>query len=293
MNAPRYATATEIRDALNARGLRPRHRLGQNFMADPNMAAFVANAAELSRDDVALEIGAGTGALTRLLCERAGAVVAVEIDTTLLPLAQESCADCANAVFVSGDALEGSHLAPGVTEAVAKATAGGRTLKLVANLPYGAATAIMQAMLTRGPRPALMVLTAQSEVVDRMTAQPGSRDFGFLSLAVQMNGTVERLRTLKPEVFWPRPEVNSAVARVRVSASPMTGAEAALRVASGLLEHRRKTLARALRTCGLASSAEDADTLLRGAGLDPLRRPDTLGLDEFIRLAARIGKETP
>jgi len=293
VNAPRYATATEIRDALNARGLRPRHRLGQNFMADPNMAAFVANAAELSRNDAALEIGAGTGALTRLLCERAGAVVAVEIDTALLPLAQESCGDYANAVFVSGDALEGSRLAPGVVEAVAKATAGGRTLKLVANLPYGAATAIVQTMLTRGPRPSLMVVTAQSEVVDRMAAQPGSRDYGFLSLAVQMNGTVERLRTLKPEVFWPRPEVNSAVARVRVWPSPMAGAGAALELASGLLEHRRKTLSRALRTCGLAVSAEAAEAFLSAAGLDPLRRPDTLGLDEFIRLAAQLGKEKP
>jgi len=292
VTAPRYATATEIRDALAERGMRPRHRLGQNFMADPNMAAFVAGAAELTAEDVALEIGAGTGALTRLLCERAGDVVSVEIDAEILRLAQESCAEFSNVTFVSGDALNGSSLNPAVVAAVEKAARGSRPVKLVANLPYGAATAIVQALLTHGPRPRLMVLTAQSEVVDRMTAEPGSRDYGYLSLVVQMNATVERLRTLKPEVFWPRPQVNSAVARIRVAPAPPDGADATLRVASGTLEHRRKTLARALRTCGLATSAEHADAVLNAAGLDPLRRPDTLGLGEFSRLAAQLGKET-
>lgn len=293
---PRFSTITAIRDAFERRGLTPRHRWGQNFLIDPNLQRFVAEAAELEAGDVVLEVGPGTGALTQLLCKAAGAVVAVEIDPALADMACEACEGAGNVQVICGDALAKGRLAPGVVEALEEArehlcpyghTTNG-CFKLVANLPYGAATAVLRTLLADGPRPAMVVATVQKEVAERMAASPGSKDYGLLSLLVQSNGTVERLRDLRPEVFWPRPAVTSAVVRMRTWERPLVPAADLAAVAGKLFGHRRKTAASAARQAGLFSSAAEAQERMAKCGVDPRARPEQLSLDDYIRLAQEV-----
>jgi len=284
MSGARYATISELRAALEARGLRPKHRLGQNFLIDLNLLRCVADAGELTRDDVVLEVGCGPAALTRLLAERAGFVVAAEIDRDLFQLASESVGARENVQLVLGDALDSGALAPALCEAVTSAAERLRCrLKLVANLPYGVATAVITALLRKGPLPALIAVTVQSEVARRMAARPGTHEYGLLSVVVQASGVVEHLRTLGPTVFWPRPKVSSALVRVRVDKAPP---DALARVAGRLLEQRRKQSAKAMQVVGMAGSGEEAASALAACGIAPDRRPDHLSVEDFLRLTA-------
>lgn len=287
MTAPDVTTVTDIRRAFAKRGLRPRKRLGQNFLIDRNLLACAADAAELSPEDTVLEVGAGTGSLTRILAERASRVVSIEVDRGLHTLASEVCADRDNVRLILGDAMAGDRLSAEATEALADA----QPLKLVANLPYVISTALMKALIVHGPRPRILVVTVQSEVADRMAAEPGTRDYGLLTVLLQANGEVERLRTLPPSVFWPRPKVTSALVRVRLREAPEIDAGALVRVAGGLIGHRRKQLAGAMRLAGFAASAADAEDRLRSAGLDPRSRPDGLTVAEYVRLTGQLEGE--
>ena len=291
MSPPRYATVSELRGALESRGLHPKHRLGQNFLIDLNLLGCVADAAELAPNDVALEIGCGTGALTGLLAERAGKVVAAEIDQALIPLASESLEPHGNVSFVAGDAMgTGVDLSPELRRAVVAALddTPDATLKLAANLPYGIATAAIKALIVGGPRPALMAVTVQSEVADRMAARPGTREYGLLSVLLQSHGEVQRLRTLKPSVFWPRPKVDSALVRIRLNKTCDVPPAQLLRVAGKLLEQRRKRLAKAMQIAGLAGSGAEAEAMLREPELDPDCRPDSLSVDDYVRLTQAL-----
>lgn len=289
--SPRYAKISDIREALEARGINPRHALGQNFLIDPNLQRFVADAAELDSGDVVLEIGPGTGALTAHLCERAGAVVAVELDPGLAEMACELREEFDNLAVIEGDALERGRIAASVADAVAEARerVGGGRLKLVANLPYGAGTAAMRALLTHGPRPELMVVTVQREVVDRMVAGSGSKEYGVLTLLLQTNGTVERLRNLRPEVFWPRPKVTSSVARVRVRPGPDVAPGALIAVAGKLMEQRRKSAGKAAKLAGFCANSEEAEAVFGACGVDPRTRPDRITVEQYACLTRKLG----
>ena len=294
MTAAAYTTVSEIRAAFEERGLSPQRRLGQNFLIDRNLLGLVADAGELGASDVVLEVGAGTGSLTRVLGRRAGAVVAVEVDRGLFDIAEEVCADLPNVSVVLSDALDnGGRLAQslvGRLEALLRET-GARRIKLVANLPYGVATAVMKALVVHGPRPGLMAVTVQSEAARRMAASPGEREYGLMSVLLQACGRVERLRTLAPTVFWPRPNVTSALVRVRLREEFPVDPAQLVATAGKLLEQRRKTLAGALRMAGLAVSKEQAAALLRECGVDPRSRPAALDVDGFVRVTNRLAKE--
>jgi 16S rRNA (adenine1518-N6/adenine1519-N6)-dimethyltransferase len=293
----RFATATELRQALEARGLRPRRNLGQNFLVDLNLLRCVADAAELGPSDVTLEIGCGAGALTALLAERAARVVAIEIDAGLHALARESLAGHANARLVLGDAMgRRGRLSEGLLNAVHEALAAVpcSRLKLAANLPYCIATAAIKALLLYGPTPVSMAVTVQREVAERLVAQPATREYGLMGVLVQTAGKPEVLRSLPPQVFWPRPKVESALVRIRLAQRPDADLEAIERVAGSLLEQRRKTVGKAMLLTGLAQTREQAVALLAECGTCPERRPDALTVEEFGRLARTIGgRERP
>ena len=296
MTAARFATITELRRAMESRGLRPNRRLGQNFLVDLNLLRFVTDAADLGPQDVALEVGCAAGALTRLLAERAGTVVAAEIDSGLFALAEESLAGSGSVRLVGGDAMgKRGHLAPGLLRELDAALAGheARRLKLVANLPYGVATAVIKALLVHGPRPATVVVTVQSEVADRMAAEPGHRDYGLLTVLLRAAGEVERLRTLKPGVFWPAPRVQSAVVRVRLDKPVDINPQALLRVAGKMMEQRRKRCAKAMQMAGLAHDSREAMQRLTACGINPDGRPAQVTPEQFVRLARLVGREAP
>ena len=198
-------------------GIRPHTRLGQNFLIDPNLQRLLLQTARLGPDDVVLEIGTGTGSLTILMAPLAAAVVTVEIDRRLFQLSGEELLGLQNVTRLQLDALKSKNrLNPAVLGAVADrlADAPGRRLKLVSNLPFNVATPILANLLTTDTPPQTMTITIQKELAERITARPRTKDYGALSIWVQSQCKLEIVRTLPPEVFWPRPKVTSAILQV-------------------------------------------------------------------------------
>jgi 16S rRNA (adenine1518-N6/adenine1519-N6)-dimethyltransferase len=194
-------------------GIRPHGKYGQNFLIDLNLLHILFDAAAVGPDDVVLEIGTGTGSLTALAAENAAAVVTVEIDPQMYQLAAEELHRFDNVVMLKLDALKNkNHISPAVFDAVRPllAAAPGRQLKLVANLPYNIATPILGNLLAEENPPRTMTATIQKELAERITARPGDKDYGALTLWIQSQCQVEILRILPPEAFWPRPKVSSA-----------------------------------------------------------------------------------
>lgn len=226
-------TLAQIRELLAARGLSPRKALGQNFLIDHNLIRKLVDAAGVGPGDLVLEVGPGTGALTEELLARGGRVVASELDRGLAQLLRERFADpraalgapgAASFTLVEGDCLASKrHLAPAVIQVLA-----GRPFRLIANLPYNAATPVMLALLCDHPECGAMQVTIQKECADRLLARPATEAYGTLSVVAQALARVERIALLPPECFWPRPEVTSAMVSVVRRPDPLTADPARL-----------------------------------------------------------------
>ncbi len=283
----------ELKRLFAESGVRPNRRLGQNFLVDPEAMRFVAGAAELTPDDVVLEPGPGTGALTALLAERAGAVVAVELDARLFELVRRRLAERTNVSVLHADILgPGDDIADEARRAVAAAMKNGPAarFKVVSNLPYGPSTAFIAAALSGRPTPAEMIVMVQREVAARLCAGPGSPDYGYLSVLVQLTACPQMLRRLSPKAFWPQPEIDSAIVRLIPRPERPSPPEMArlLRVAGGVFRHRRKQLLSALVTSGLTPARPEAQAALERAGIAPAARAETLTPQEFILLARAL-----
>ena len=253
-------------------------------MIDQNLVRAVADAGELSAGDCAIEVGPGTGTLTEELLERAGQVIAVEIDRDLASLLRQSLGGRPNFRLIEGDALAGKHeLNPELLFVVTEARNSGRRVKLVANLPYNIASPLVIGMLLAGAD--LLAFTVQKEVAQRLAAKRGGGDYGPLSVMAQMLSRVELLRTLPPQAFWPAPKIESAL--VRLSRQDRLGPKA--RPFGGfvhsLFSFRRKTLRRALAQAGY-----DADCVLATSGFDGNRRAEEFAPEELLRLFDVAGR---
>jgi len=295
MTAPRYATVSELRGAFEERGISPKRRLGQNFLIDLNLLRCVREAAELSPRDIVLEVGCGAGALTRLLGEGAGWVLAAEIDPELYQLAAASVSDIPNVRMFRGDAMEKSSLSPALRRELLSTLEDrpASHFKLVANLPYGVATAVMRSLVVEGPRPDLMAVTVQAEVARRLIAAPGTREYGLLSVLIQATGAVEILRELSPHVFWPAPKVSSALVRVRRKGRLPVDPIDLAGTTGKMMEHRRKRAAKALQLGLRTDSRAEAERILRRCDIDPDIRPDAVNVYEFVKLAAYLSGREP
>ena len=198
-------------------GIRPHTRFGQNFLIDMNLQRVLLEAGELGGGDVVLEVGTGTGSLTLLMARAAAHVVTVEIDRQLFQLAGEELFGQENITMLQLDALKNKNrLNPAMLGEVDRrlAEVPGRRLKLVANLPYNVATPIISNLLALDAPPYSMIVTIQKELADRITAPPGKKDYGGLSIWMQSQCRIETVRVLPPTVFWPRPKVTSAIIRI-------------------------------------------------------------------------------
>lgn len=293
-SAPRQ-TLSYLRGLFAAHGIRPKNKLGQNFLIDLNLIDLLLRTAELTRDDVVLEVGSGTGSLTARLAQEAGRVIAVELDYAFHALTMEAVEERDNVTVLHADILHGKNeINPGVM-AVLESQKG--RLKLVANLPYAVATPVLSNFLLSNLPFERMVVTVQWEIGERLSATPGTKAYGALSVLVQSLADVEVIRRLAPSVFWPRPQVESAIVCIRPSAAKREHVGDVQRLRNFLRDlytHRRKNLRGALlgRPSGRRDK-EEVDRKLEELGIPGSVRAEDLDLEQHLRLCNAFEKTTP
>ncbi len=261
-------TLSEIRDLLDERGLKPLKRFGQNFLHDHNQLRKLVEAAQLSSGDVVLEVGPGTGTLTEALLEREVRVIAAEIDEGLADLLRDRFGD--RIKLIRGDCLaSGRRLAEPIREAL-----GDSPWKLVANLPYQAASPLMIELLLNHPGCLGQYVTIQREVADRLIAEPGDRQRGPLGILATTFGEVHRIGDIPGSCFWPARKVTSSMISIRPRSSrPDLDGDAFARFVSALFAQRRKQLGRIF---GRATRLPD--------GIDPIWRAEVLTDQQLMAL---------
>lgn len=267
-------TKRQIQSILDQAGMHPRYRFGQNFMIDQNVVRLIAEAGRIEPGDTVIEVGPGTGTLTEELLERAEKVIALEIDRDLVKLLKERFEANPRLEVIEGDALSGKHqLNPDLLRVVQSAA---RRPKLIANLPYNIASPLIIELMIAGVE--LLVFTVQKEVADRLRAAANDDAYGPLSVVAQMLSTVEVLRTISPQVFWPPPKIESAL--VRMTRDNRLGGRATefSTFVHQIFSYRRKTLRKAI------SEAGHDPSVLAALGIDPQARPETLAPQQFLAL---------
>lgn len=277
-----------VRRLLKQWDIRPSKGLGQNFLVEQTTIEKIVAAAELTSDDVVLEIGAGLGTLTRRLARNAGDVVAVELDQRLIPVLQSVLSDLDNVTLIQGDilALDPTAL---ISAASIQRPASSTQYKVVANLPYYITSAILRHLLEASLKPQWMVITVQREVAERIVAKPGQ--MSLLAVSVQFYGRPQRLFRIKPGSFYPSPGVESAVVRIDLRATPTVSVRdtaAFFRVVRAGFAQRRKQLRNTL-AAGLRRPPDEVATQLMEVGVDPRRRAQTLSLEEWAIVTHVLG----
>ena len=284
-------TKHQIRDLLSSADIRPNKRLGQHFLIDLNLMRLLVDSANIQKDDVVLEIGCGTGSMTEALAKKAGMVIAVELDKNLSEIAANQLAKSENVEIINTDILESKNtLSQTVIKALAHAgrKCPGRIL-LVANLPYNAASPVMMNLVT-GPITADgMYVTVQKEVADRMIAAPASGSYGILSILLGATGRVETIRTLKPAVFWPQPQVDSAMVsflRDGEKSRRIANMEILSETVHLFMGHRRKTLLACSKLArGRLAKIANWPEIFEQCRISSTQRPETLSPENYINIA--------
>lgn len=267
---------------------RRRRALGQHFLHDPRIARAIVDLAGLTPADLCVEIGSGEGALTGLLAERAGRLLALEVDERLVAALGERLAARPHVEIRQADARRFDYGELPLLKPVPE----GRVV-VVGNLPFSVSKPILERLVQARAAIALMVLTLQKEVAERVAATPGSRRYGALSVLTQLYCAVSLALVIPPGAFRPPPRVDSAVLRLAVLPAPrvpVADGAAFRRLVLAAFGRRRKTLANALAG-GLGAGLPAARRWLGAAGIDPRRRAETLSLEEFSRLNSFVSLE--
>lgn len=258
-------------------------KFGQNFLIDTHVLEKIIRAAGVTRDDMVLEIGPGIGTMTQYLAENARQVVAVEIDTNLIPILSETLADYDNVTVINEDILKVD------IRALAEEYNGGRPIKVVANLPYYITTPIIMGLFESHVPIDNITVMVQKEVADRMQVGPGTKDYGALSLAVQYYAEPYIVANVPPNCFIPRPNVGSAVIRLTRHTNPpvVVDNEAFMfKLIRASFNQRRKTLQNGLNNSPeIPYSKEQIIAVIESLGVSPTVRGEALTLEQFARLS--------
>lgn len=260
-----------------------RKKFGQNFLIDTTVLNRIVDAADITKDDCVLEIGPGIGTMTQYLAERAGEVVAVEIDKALIPILQDTLSEYDNVTVINEDILKVD------IRKLAQEKNGGEPIKVVANLPYYITTPIIMGLFESHVPLKSITIMVQKEVADRMQEKPGTKDYGALSLAVQYYAKPEIVANVPPNCFIPRPNVGSAVIRLTRYDVPPVNVEDEKKMFSLIrasFNQRRKTLVNALTNApNLNFSREHIAEILEKMGLPVTVRGEALDLQQFATLS--------
>ena len=258
-------------------------KFGQNFLIDTTVLDRIISSAKITKEDCVLEIGPGIGTMTQYLAERAGSVVAVEIDKALIPILEETLQDYDNVTVINDDILKVD------INRLVEEKNGGRPIKVVANLPYNITTPIIMGLFeSRVPLKSITIMV-QKEVADRMQTGPGNKDYGALSLAVQYYAEPYIVANVPPNCFMPRPKVGSAVIRLTRHEKPPVEVEderLLFDIIRASFNQRRKTLANGLNNSDRLDIPKEAITeAIQQLGKGPSVRGETLTLEEFAKLS--------
>jgi len=302
-----HHTKSMLKRLFLERGVRLKKHWGQNFLIDQNILQFIVRSAELSCNDIVLEIGSGTGSLTRLIAEEAGHVFAVEMDRKLFEILGETVQGCNNVTTINKDILKSKHhIHPEIIETVSNyvhtspPTGGAVCIKVISNLPYYISTPIIIDLLQEVLPIKLMILTLQWDITNRMMAHPGTKDYGILSIMTRLFADAKVLKKLPPSVFWPVPLVDSAIVKMTVNRNKypdrIHNYQGFLDVVRAIYTSRRKTLLNNLISLclkdGIEKDAhglrEDLQPILKKVGIDPESRGEELDLEKLIELSNEI-----
>jgi 16S rRNA (adenine1518-N6/adenine1519-N6)-dimethyltransferase len=275
-----------IKQKLTERSFAPRKSLGQNFLIDDHILQKIVAAGALEQNDLILEVGPGLGALTEKLIASAGRVVAIEYDRGLFAILSESFANSENLVLLNQDILETD------LQTVFQAYSGEQFhYKVLANLPYYITTPVIFKLIESGLPWELMVILVQKEVAERLIAKAGTKEYGALTVMLNFFGKVEKLGIVPKTVFYPSPQVDSAIVRITLgkSSDNLEIYPYLHQVVQAAFGQRRKTILNALASLeSLFGCKELLAEHLRGFRIDPGRRGETLSLEEFLRIAVEI-----
>ena len=277
----------QIRNVLREHGIRLRKRWGQNFLKDEEVLKEIVRAAGLNKDDLVLEIGAGTGVLTEKLAESSFRVIAVELDEGLCGILRERLANFDNVTIVQDDILKVDLR--GVLKTFNLQPSTFNSIKAIGNLPYYLTTPIIFHLLKQKSLLSLLIIMVQREVAERLAAVPGGKDYGVLTLACQYHAEVEVIARVGRESFFPPPKVDSALVRLRILKEPrvkVEDKELLFSLIKSSFGQRRKTLENALLSGRyLSLKRKELRQAFEEAEIEGKRRGETLSLEEFARLS--------
>lgn len=308
-------TKSELITILQSRGIHLKRRLGQNFLIDPNFLQFIIRTANLSRDDYVLEIGSGLGILTRLIAEKGRYVWAVEVDEKLYEVSQDLFSPLTNVTWLNTSILDkdNERLNQSVIEEIKRNLSSfthpkevksppppllkgdKRGIKAISNLPYSSSGAIIMALMESNLPIELMVLMVQSEMADRLAAKPGTKEYNAFTILVNLLGEVKIVRRIPPTLFFPEPEVNSAV----ITIIPRHTKPQSYQILKGFLQsvfrYRRKTIGHILSQ-GFKRAVEETNPearaeiyqILTNCGISPTMRPEEITLEDYLKLVYEL-----
>lgn len=283
----RLSSHSATMDLVKKHGFKFTKSLGQNFLIDDNIVDKIVAGAGIGPGDKIIEVGPGIGTLTREMASRAEALMAVEIDKNLIPILADTLGDYDNVKIVNEDIIKAD------IRGLIDENLGGGPVKLVANLPYYITTPIIMRFLEENINVTDIVVMVQKEVAERMNAQPGGKDFGALSVAVQYYCDTEIIAKVPRHLFVPQPNVDSIVIALRVRPErkyKVDDEDLYFKVVKAAFGQRRKTLLNSISSMGNLAK-DQVKEALEEAGIDPKRRGETLSLDEFAILSNVIGNK--
>ncbi len=281
-----YNLEDATKEAMKKFNIRASKKYGQNFIIDEKVLKSILDTAEIDKEDCILEIGPGLGTMTRLLCERADKVIAVEIDKNIINVLNINMFGYDNFILINEDIMKTS------IKALLKEHFGERECKVVANLPYYITSPIIMKLLEERLNINSITLMVQKEVAQRIAANPGGKEYGALSVAVQYYSIPQIMATVSRRAFMPQPNVDSAVIHLLIRKEPAVKVNDELmffKVVKASFAQRRKTLLNSLYGSDLGLDRKDVEIILKSCGIEPIRRGETLCLEEFALLSDEIG----